>query len=163
MSVEPAVQSPLPSRHAVRSLIEGLVGRDVTLVDGDPMSGKATNVLAVYVTDQLAVSAVVVVNVEAAARLGGALGMLPKPGVDDAVAAGQLTELMRDNCYEVLNVLAAVFNVEGAPHVRLYQMYGPDGTVPPDVLALSNTVGSRMDINLTIAGYGEGQMAVVTR
>jgi hypothetical protein len=156
-------QSPMPSRHAVRSLVEGLVGRDVDLKDVDPISPKPTNVVAAYVTDKLQVSVVAVADLEAAARLGGALGMLPKGGVDDAIQEKDLSGLLRDNAYEVLNVLSAVFNVENAPHVRLYQMYGPNGSVPSDVLALSQVIGSRMDLELNVAGYGPGRLSFIAR
>jgi hypothetical protein len=162
MSTE-TVRSPLPTRHSIRTLVEGLIGRDVELKDTDPISPKTTNLIAVYVTDKLAVSAVAVLDLEGAARLGGSLGMLPKGGVDDAIAERDLSALLRDNAYEVLNVLAAVFNVDDAPHVRLYQMYGPNGSVPSDVLALSQVIGSRMDLTLNISGYGTGQLAIVTR
>jgi len=155
--------SPLPSRHAVRTLIEGLVGRDVEIKDAEPVPPKATNVVAVYVTDKLAVSALAVVNLECAARLGGALAMLPKPGVDDAITERDLFPTLKDNCYEVLNVLSAVFNVGDAPHVRLYEMYGPSGVIPADISALSAAVGNRMDVQLKIAGYGEGLLSLVCR
>jgi hypothetical protein len=156
-------QSPLPTRHAVRSLVEGLVGRDVDLKDCDPISNATTNLVAAYVTDKMTVSAVAVLDLAGAARLGGALGMLPKGGVDDAIAEKSLPGLMRDNAYEVLNVLSAVFNVDEAPHVRLYELYGPEGAVPGDVLALSQVIGSRMDMVLTIAGYGDVRLSIITR
>jgi hypothetical protein len=157
------LKSPLPSRHAIRSLVEGLIGRDIQLKDTGPISPRTTNLIAVYVTDKLTVSAVAVLDIEGAARLGGSLGMLPKGGVDDAIAERDLSALLRDNAYEVLNVLSAVFNVENAPHVRLYQMYGPNGQVPADVLALSQAMGSRMDLELDISGYGPGRLSVITR
>jgi hypothetical protein len=156
-------QSPLPSRHAVRSLVEGLVGRDVDLKDCDPISARPTNLVAAYVTDKLQVAVVIVVDIEGAARLGGALGMLPRGGVDDAIQEKDLSGLLRDNAYEVLNVLSAVFNVENAPHVRLYQLYGPGGDVPSDVAALSQVIGSRMDLELNVAGYGVGHLSIITR
>jgi hypothetical protein len=156
-------QTPLPSRHAVRSLIEGLVGRDVDVKDGDPISAKPSNLVAAYVTDKLQVSVVIVVDIECAARLGGSLGMLPRGGVDDAIKELDVSGLLRDNTYEVLNVLSAVFNVENAPHVRLYELYGPMGGVPSDVLALSQVIGSRMDLELNIAGYGVGHLSIVAR
>jgi hypothetical protein len=159
--VTATLQSPLPSRHAVRSLLEGLVGRDVEISDAEPVPAKASNVVAVYVTDRLAVSALAVVNIEAAARLGGALAMLPKGGVDDAIAEKDLFPALRDNTYEVLNVLSAVFNVPNAPHVRLYQMYGPNGAVPGDIAALSATVGNRMDVSMKVSGYGDGLLSIV--
>jgi hypothetical protein len=111
----------------------------------------------------MTMSAVVVLDLPGAARLGGALGMLPKGGVDDAIAEKSLPGLIRDNAYEVLNVFAAVFNIEDAPHVRLYELYGPDGNVPRDVLALSQVMGSRLDLRLAIAGYGEARLSIITR
>ncbi|MBL8932865.1 MAG: hypothetical protein JNL54_22310 [Kineosporiaceae bacterium] len=155
--------SPLPSRHAVRSLLEGLIGRDIEIKDGNPVPPQASNVLAVYVTDKLAVSALAVVDLAGGARLGGALAMMPKGGVDDAIAAKEMYPALRDNCYEVLNVLAAVFNVPNAPHVRLYEMLGPNGAVPGDIAALSATVGNRMDVQITVAGYGPGLLSLICR
>ncbi|HEX2805799.1 MAG TPA: hypothetical protein VHN80_06480 [Kineosporiaceae bacterium] len=156
-------KSPLPNRHAIRTLIESLIGRDVDLKDCDPVPPKTTNVIAVYVTDKITVAAIVVVDLEGAARLGGALGMLPKGGVEDIIAERDLTGMVRDNAYEVLNVLAAAFNVENAPHVRLYEMYGPNGSVPGDVMSLSQVIGSRLDIKATIAGYGDARVSIITR
>src|SRR5690349_20281592 len=156
-------QSPLPSRHAVRSVIEGLVGRDVDIADGVPVPSKTTNVVAAYVGDKLALQAVCIVDIEAAARLGGALAMVPRGGVDDAIQERDLSPNLRDNCYEVLNVLASVFNVPNAPHVRLYEMYGPNQGVPGDVAAVAGIAGSRMDISLKIAGYGDGLMSIVVK
>lgn len=155
--------SPLPSRHSVRSLLEGLVGRDIDISDAQPLPPKASNIVAVYVTDKLATSALAVVNIEAGARLGGALAMLPKGGIEDAIDNKELHAALRDNCYEVLNVLSAVFNVPDAPHVRLYEMLGPGEPVPPDVAALSAALGNRMDIGLNISGYGTGQLSLVCR
>ncbi len=156
--------SPLPSRHAVRSLLEGLVGRDVDIKDAPgPVPPKDTNLVAIYVNDHLATMAVIVVNLEAAARLGGALAMLPKGGVDDAIAERDLYPALRDNAYEVLNVLAAVFNVPEAPHVRLFEMLGPNVAVPGDIAQISAMIGSRMDVQLNIAGYGPGLLSVVCR
>jgi hypothetical protein len=161
--VSTAVSSPLPSRASVRSLVEDLVGRDVELRDAEPVPTKATNVIAVYVTDQLAMSAIAVVDLAGAARLGAALGLLPRGGADDAVDEGDLAGMLRDNCYEVVNVLAATFNAPGAPHVRLYEMYGPNASLPADVAALAQTVAQRLDVVLTIAGYGDAHLSLVVR
>jgi hypothetical protein len=157
------VASPLPSRHAVRNLLEGLLGRDVDLADSEPVPPKVTNVVAVYVTDKLAVSALAVVSLEAGARLGGALGMLPRAGVDDAIAERALSGVLKDNCHEILNVLSAVFNVPNAPHVRLYEVYGPNGIMPGDIAALAAVVGNRMDVAVKIGGYGQGMLSIVCR
>lgn len=160
---ETLTSSPLPSRHAVRTLLEDLTGRPIELVDGEPPAPKNTNVVGVYVTDNLKMTAVSVFDLECAARLAGALGMLPKGGVEDAIEERDLQGMLLDCAHEVLNVLSAVFNVGNAPHVRLYHMYGPRDEVPPDVASFAAMFGARMDVNLSIGGYGDGQMAIVVR
>jgi hypothetical protein len=155
--------SPLPSRHAVRVLLEDLTGRPIELVDAEPPAPKSTNVVAVYVTDQLKMSAVAVLDLEGAAWLAGALGMIPKGGVQEAIDERDLQGMLLDCAHEVLNVLSAVFNVGQAPHVRLYQMYGPNDVVPGDAASLAAAVGARMDVSLSIGGYGSGLMSVVVR
>jgi len=155
--------SPVPSRHAVRTLIEGLVGRDMDIGDGSPIQPRTTNVVAVYVTDRLTTSALAIVDLEGAARLGGALGMVPRVGVDDSIAERDLTNVLRGNCYEVLNVLSAAFNLPNHPHVRLYEMYGPNAAIPSDVAVLAGQPVSRMDLRFTLAGYGNGNLSIVCR
>jgi hypothetical protein len=156
-------QSPIPTRHAVRNSIQDLIGRDVDLSDGLPVPAKSTNVVAVYVTDKLATSALAVIDLECAARIGGSLGMVPKLVVEEAIQARELPQNLHDNCYEVLNVLAAVFNLPNAPHVRLYEMYGPNASLPPDIAQLGALMGSRMDVELKISGYGTGLLSIVIR
>lgn len=163
MSVQTEQQSPMPSRHSVRNTIEGLVGRDVDLADGVAPPAKSTNVVAVYVTDQLKTSALVVVDLECAARIGGALGMIPKGVVDEAIKARSLPQDFEENTYEVLNVMASIFNLPGHPHVRLYEMYAPNSVVPADIAALAATVGNRMDVKLKVAGYGDGTLSIVIK
>jgi hypothetical protein len=155
--------SPLPSRHGVRTRLESLLGRDVEVSDSQPVPSKASNVVAVYVTGKLAVSALAVVNIEGAARLGGARARLTRGVIDDAITSKALSAALRENCYQVLEGLSSVFNTSGAPHVRLYEMLGPQGNLPSDVAALGAAVGNRMDIQLTITGIGTGQLSVICR
>ena len=153
----------MPTRMAVRNLIGDLIGRDIDLRDSDPMPSKVTNVTGVYVTDRLATAAIAVLDFEGAARLGGALGMLPRGGVDDVIAERQLPPMVRDCTYEALNVLASAFNIGAAPHVRLYQMYGPGGGVPTDVAAMGAAATGRLDVSVQISGYGPGRLSIVLR
>jgi hypothetical protein len=153
--------SPLPGRAAVRSLVEDLLGRPVELGDGDPVPASATNVVAVYVNDTLGLAAAIVVDLAGAARLGGALGMLPRGGIDDAIDENDVAGVLRENCEEVLNVLASTLNGPGAPHVRLYEVYGPNVSLPGDVAALLARTGERLDVVLSIAGYGDARVSVV--
>ena len=155
--------SPLPPRQAVREVVEGMVGRSVEVSDGTPVAASENAVTGVYVSDTLAMTAIAVVDVAGAARLGGALGMLPRGGVDDAIGEKVLSATLKENCYEVLNVLTSVFNVADAPHVRLYKTFGPGEAPPSDVQALGATLGSRDDLAFGIEGYGPGFLSIVVR
>ena len=153
----------LPSRFSVRSVIERLVERDVTLADATPVPAKTTNVVAVYVDDKLATAALVVMDLECAARLGGASGTLTRGTVEDAISGRALSPLMRDKCHRLLDDLSAAFVTRGPSRVRLYEMYGPRAAVPADVAALTGTAGPRMDVALRITGYGAGLMSIIVR
>jgi hypothetical protein len=159
----PVDSSPMPTRLALRNLIGDLIGRDVEIRDSDPIASKVTNVTGVYVTDRLATAAIAILDFEGAARIGGALGMLPRGGVDDVIAERELPPMVRDCTYEALNVLAAAFNIGAAPHVRLYQMYGPGGGVPTDVASMGAAATGRMDVNVQISGYGPARLSIVVR
>jgi hypothetical protein len=155
--------SPLPTMHSVRVVLEGLVGRTIDFSDCHAVPRISSNVRAVYATDEDQLAAVAVTDIQGAARLGGALGMLPKGGVDDVIDDHDLTGLIRDNVYEVLNVLGSVFNVADAPHVRLTEMYGPGQSAPDEVENLAYAAGGRLDIEVSIAGYGNGRLCIVVR
>lgn len=61
----------------------------------------------------------------------------------------------------MLNIVSSLFNLPGAPHVRLYETYPPGQALPSDVNALVHTLGRRLDLTLRIAGYGEGRLGLV--
>ncbi len=83
--------------------------------------------------------------------------------VDEAIKTRTLPQDLEEMCYEVLNVMASIFNLPNHPHVRLYEMYAPNSVIPADVAALAATVGNRMDVKLKIAGYGDGTLSIVIK
>ncbi|HET9419748.1 MAG TPA: hypothetical protein VFO49_01340, partial [Nocardioides sp.] len=114
----------LPARIEVRDLLSGLLGRDVKLSPGAPMApGPGEPItIATYVDDSLTVRATVACDLTLSAAVGCALALLPPTGVAAVVEANTLDNALAENVYEVLNVLAATFNVPDAPHIRLHAM-----------------------------------------
>ena len=45
---------------------------------------------------------------------------MPAGGAEAAIEDGELPASIADNFTEVLNILSALFNTSGAPHLRLY-------------------------------------------
>ncbi len=154
---------PVPHLKAVRDLIGDLTGKDIEISNGaDPVGvgGDSGSVVGLYVDAQLASRAVIAFDLALAAYSGAALGLVPPGAAQDAVAAGELPTTLLENCTEVLNIMASLFNLPKAPHLKLYATFsGAD--VRADVRDLAVRTSPRDDISIEIARYGTGRMSVV--
>jgi hypothetical protein len=153
----------LPAPKEVRDLLEGLVGRPVTVAPGDPVtpSERRPAALAVYVDPHLSTNAVCVLDLGAAGYTAGALALLPPGGVQDAVEEDrELTALHVEALHEVVNVVSALFNTPGAPHSKLYRLYAPGEALPADLAQLAAGY-NRLDLAVEIGGYGKGALSIV--
>jgi hypothetical protein len=150
---------PLPSRQSVRQLLEDLAGRDIEIADGRPVPARTTNVTGLYVTAKLATAAIAVVDLEGAARLGGAIAGIGRAVVEECIGRRQLTPALLSAAERGLNALPGTF--AGPVPIRLYQMYAPNDVVPSDAAALAGTARNRMDVSARIAGYGSAQISIV--
>jgi hypothetical protein len=149
----------LPSSFAVRNMLSDLIGREVDVKPGELVKGLAS--VAVFVTDQNKMAGLAVVDLALSAYLGGALALLPAGGVADMVEESDLSPLVVENVFEVANVLAGVFNTPGASHVKLFQLYEPHDTLPADVREAAGRYGARLDLVVSVAGYGKGGLSLV--
>ncbi len=156
----PLAPSILPAPKDVRDLLEGLLGKDVAVAPGDPVSLNDGAALAVYVDPQLRTNAVCLMDVPLAAWCAGALALLPKGGLEDAIDEGELSDMHLEVVYEVVNVAAALFNGGGVTHSRLYKLYAPGEAVPGDLAGLAAGF-NRIDLDVEVAGYGSGAMSIV--
>jgi hypothetical protein len=155
---------PVPHLKAVRDLLGDLTGKEVEVSSGAepvPVGGTSGSVVGLYVDAKLDTRALVVFDLALAAYSGAALGLVPPAGAQDAVAEGVLPETLLENCTEVLNIMASLFNVPRAPHLKLHAAIGPDEQLRPDVRELAVRTAPRDDIAVDIARYGAGRMSVV--
>ncbi len=157
------IETTLPTNKAVRDLFETLLGRDVTVVPCAPVEiGPADPThMAAYVDDAMRMAAAAVSDLPLAIRCASALALMPRPDAAAVQAARQLTDDARSTMDEVLNIVATLFNLPGAPHVRLDRTYPPGGAVPTDVTSAARTLGRRLDLSVDIAGYGAGRLSLV--
>jgi hypothetical protein len=147
----------------VKDLFEGLLGRDVEVGEGLPVAPNSTPrpTTAVYVDDRNALSSVALMDFPLAAYSGAALALIPKGGAEVAIEEKELPTSLLENAAEILNVLAAPIGEASGVHQRLHQTFGPLEFPPSDVAAWSATIGSRVDVRLSIAGYGAGTLSVI--
>jgi len=152
----------LPHRKQIKDLFEGLLGRDVAVGDGTPVTLETPRpVVATYVDDAHRLTTVVLMDQALAAYAGAALALVPKGAAEDAIEDKMLPPNLFENSAELLNVLAAPIGEASGVHQRLVDTYAPSDSVPPQVQAAGATLGAREDVELDIAGYGRGALSVV--
>ncbi len=153
----------LPAAKDVREMLEGLVGRTVTVSPGAPVTPAPDRPVsvAVYVHPDMAINALCLMDLGASAYTAGALALLPPGGCQDAVEEdGALGAMHVEALHEVVNVLSALFNAEGAPHSRLHKLYAAGEDVPGDIEGMLAAF-NRVDLAIDVASYGKGALSLV--
>jgi hypothetical protein len=156
-------ETTLPHNKEIRDLFLDLLDRPITVTVCDPFrpTTEDLSTAALYVDDRKQTAAVIGLDLTLSAWSGAALGLVPPGGAQDEVKARVLSQSMKENLYEVLNIAASVFNKAEAPHLRLHSIYAPGEPPPSDVAELLKAIGSRMDLEVEIGGYGKGKLCVV--
>lgn len=156
--------TPLPSALEVREVLEGLLGREVDVLTGGPMvdpGAPGGALVAEYITDQMQLAALIVMDMPLAARSGAAIALMPSSASESDVDAQEISDVLLENAGEILNVLASVFNPEGAPHLRLNAVHAPGASIPVDVAPWVLAYVARLDLECDVSGYGTGGLSVL--
>jgi hypothetical protein len=154
--------SVIPGALTVRNLFEDLLGREVAVTNGEPMTADdlPTAVVAIFVDDAQQLIAVLGMQLALAAYAGAALGLIPAGGAEDTIEEERLTPTIAENVGELCNVLTSLLNREGAPHVKLYQVVYPGDKLPSDARAHLLALGRRLDLSVDVSRYGKGKLSL---
>jgi hypothetical protein len=152
----------LPAPKDVRDMLAGLVGRNVTVSPGAPVTPSPDRpvAVAVYVAPDMSVNALCLMDLAASAYTAGGLALLPAGGCQDSVEEGELSGMQAEALHEVVNVLSALFNVPGAPHSKLHKLYAPGEEVAGDLAGMLAGF-NRIDLVVEVQGYGKGSLSLV--
>jgi hypothetical protein len=153
----------LPAAKDVRDMLAGLIGKQVAVSPGAPVTPTPDGpvAVAVYVDPQMHINALCVMDLAASAYTGGALALLPPGGCQDAVEEdGELSGMLVEALHEVVNVLSALFNVPGAPHSKLHKLYAPGDDLPGDIAGVLAAF-NRLDLAIEVPTYGKGALSLV--
>jgi len=154
--------SVLPGSLAVRNLFEDLLGREVVVSTGDPLSSDEvrTATVAIFTDAGQKIYAVMGLQLSLAANAGAALGLLPAGAAEDSIDEKQLFPNLAENVFELCNIFTSLLNKEGAPHVKLYQVIYPGMELPGDALAVLLALGRRLDLMCEVSRYGKGKLSL---
>ena len=164
MSADLLQASPLPGAKDVRDLLEGMLGREVDVRTGGAMVNPNADdgaQVGTYVDRLGALRALVVADLPLAARTGAAIALMPAGGAEVAIEEGQLSQALFENAYEILNVMASLFNLPDAPHVKLDGCWAPREALPADVAQWVLSYVRRLDLDVDVKGYGTGRLSVL--
>lgn len=152
----------LPAAKDVRDMLTGLVGKDIAVSPGAPVTPTPDRPVSVgvFVDPYQTINALCVMDLGAAAYTAGALALLPPGGCQDSVEEDhEISALQLEALHEVMNVLSAMFNVGGAPHSKLDGVfYGDD--IPGDIAGMLSAF-NRIDLLVEVPGYGKGHVSLV--
>ena len=74
--------------------------------------------------------------------------------LEEARDGGKVTNQLRDNLREVMNVLATLLCSEATPHVKFRALHLTRADAPADALALAAKPAARLDVNVDLGDYG---------
>ncbi|MEV6344493.1 hypothetical protein [Actinoplanes sp. NPDC051851] len=154
--------SVLPGSLAVRNLFEDLLGREVTVSPGDPLSADEvkTATVAIFTDAGQKIYAAMGMQLSLAANAGAALGLLPPGAAEDSIDEKQLFPNLAENVFELFNVFTSLLNKEGSPHIKLYQVIYPGMELPNDARAILLALGRRLDLMCEVSRYGKGKLSL---
>jgi hypothetical protein len=152
----------LPTHKAVRDHLAQVTGRSVILAAAAPFAPKAADhpTYAVYVDQHLHTRAVAVCDLAMAVYTGAAGSAVPVGGTEEEMGHHRLTERTARGVWEMLEGLGGLVETDEEPF-ELHAMYPPGEEPPSDLPAYACSVGRRLDLAVTIAGYRPGRLSLV--
>jgi len=153
----------MPIPEDVRDFLGDLLGKPVSVskrpvADLSEVEPEEKWVTGLFVNDKNALIGACVAELKLAANAGAALAMISDQVAKEAVAAGELGENLRDNFYEIVNIVSALLNGPSVPHLRLTEMV--DG-IPDEVVELSKRAAGNKRYDVTIVGYEGGVLGLI--
>lgn len=111
-----------------------------------------------YVDDRDVLIGACICDLSFAATAATALAMIPAVVAKETVESGSLEEGLRENFYEVVNIMSKLLNGPSVPHLRLTELV--DG-IPDDALELTERAPGRKHYAATVVGYPNGKLALI--
>lgn len=152
---------PMPNEKKVLGILENLFdgivvapGKSFELVEAKSMVG-------VYVNDGGQPVAACATDLALSAVAGSALSMLPTPVCKEAVTSGTLTDSMKENLKEIMNIFSRLLMDDFSAHLKLSSMHPARGLPRPAAMMLLE-VRNRAHFKITVPRYGSGYLSVMS-
>lgn len=145
---------------SVGQLFAGIIGKRVTATKAAPMNLKlkAPRIYGVYRDREKPIVCLCVFDLPFSVYAAGAMFNFPGCTINDSLRAGVIDEALVDTVREILNISAQLFNDYGRQVFK--NLYTAPESLPGDAVAVINAPAGRLDLTMSIQGYGSGQAAI---
>jgi two-component system chemotaxis response regulator CheY len=153
----------LPTAHQTEQLLTTLLSRPVTTTPGAPVlprPGRRALTVA-YVTRRLRTAAVLVADLPLATALTAALDLDPEQSLAEAMLRRQLPGRADQNLPELAEIATSLFVPAGGELLRTFAVHLPGQLPPPLTAAAVGALRRRLDVFVTIDGFGAGELSLV--
>ncbi len=151
---------PLPDVMRVKTMF-GILFDGLEVKPGPKLDAAATAYAAVFIADDGKPVALCACDLPFAANGGAALSMLPPGIAKDSIKTKELTDVMLANLAEIMNIGTRLLITDTSPHLKLDKVY-PVAALPPAAKDILGGAKGRVDFALTMAKYGNGQIALLS-
>lgn len=152
----------LPTATSLANLVTMLVGKKVRAVPTTPLPVAAARGLATYVDAEQKVLYVALTDMAFLAGVGAALAMIPPAVVTEAIKTGKPSQVLTENAFEVMNIVASLYNdAEGkGAHLKIKGLVVVP-PLPPEVAQLVAKPAGRIDLEIQLPGYANGKLTLL--
>ena len=153
----------LPRADSIGKLLTGIVGKPTSAAKVSPLvlSLRTAYYVAVYHDQAGELAGLCFVDLSLAAYLSSALLMFPAATALENIKAGILTDVLRENLWEIGNIARQGLNRPDEGYLVLSKGFEIIGGLPPGLSKIISTCSGRLDTEVTVAGYGKGHMLIV--
>ena len=148
--------------QVVGILLSQIIGRTVNTkkIPPYPLTAKSPGVVAAYEGDNGSLVSVCVCDLPLASYAGAALVLAPVGLAKDAIRSGACDAVLLENLAEILNICRQWFQQPGE-HIASPKLFPVPGALPANI-AERLVSKSRLDLAVSIPGYGDGQLSILT-
>ena len=152
--------SALPDGEAVAQFFSATLRREVTVKAVKPAPDDRLVIAGHYVNGMKTVIGGCFCDRELVAYAGAALSLVPADAADESLAAAELDEILVENFAEILNICSRLFEGGSGQRVTLSSIEYPGTPASEASRAMLKNPVKRLDLEVAIAGYGEGRIAL---
>ena len=155
------MQQVLPNQEEIYDMLSLLLGERIVVDYNNTPMHLADKYIALYADEAGEIGAICCCDSHFAAYAGGSITLMPVDATEDAANFDDLSEIMVQNMYEVMNICTRLVINDETPHLKLTVVKKYE-EVEADVAHLV-AQNNRGDFTVEIPRYGKGAFTFFVR